>query len=392
VDALARHFSPSRAAFAGIFVVTGLGLLSVGATLPVLPRYVTGELDGSDLEVGIVTGAFAITGLACRPLAGHLADRRGRKRIVLLGAIATAISGLLLFVPAGIGGVIVSRLFLGAGEGAVYTAGSAWIVDLAPPERRGRIIGLYGLAIWGGLALGPPLGELILQASSFEMVWAFATAAPLVGALVATGIEERFEPRDDLDYERRLISHEALRPGLGLSLAIVGYAAMAAFVVLHLDERDVGHGAAVFAAFAATVVMTRVFAGWLPDRYGPVPCAVGAAITEAVGLVVIGSAHGVGTAIAGAVAMGAGFSLLFPSLALLVVNRVPEERRGVAMGTFTAFFDLGMGIGGPLTGAAAALGGYEAAFVLAAGCSLGTVGVALSLRSLSRALPATARP
>ena len=64
--------------------------------------------------------------------------------------------------------------------------------------------------------------------------------------------------------------------------------------------------------------------------------------------------------------MGAGFSLLFPSLALLVVNRVPVERRGVAMGTFTAFFDLGMGIGGPLTGAAAALGGYSAAFVLAA--------------------------
>jgi MFS family permease len=392
VSLLTRHISPQRAAFAGIFVVTGLGLLSVGATLPILPRYVTGELDGSDLEVGIVTGAFAITGLACRPLAGHLADRRGRKRIVLIGAIATAISGLILFIPAGIGGVIVSRLFLGAGEGAVYTAGSAWIVDLAPPERRGRIIGLYGLAIWGGLALGPPLGELILHASSFEMVWAFATAAPLVGALVATRITESFEPHDDLDYERRLVSHEALRPGLGLSLAIVGYAAMAAFVVLHLDERGIGHGAVVFAAFAVMVVMTRVLAGWLPDRYGPVRCVIGAAITEAAGLLVIGSAETLGAAIAGAVAMGAGFSLLFPSLALLVVNRVPEERRGVAMGTFTAFFDLGMGIGGPLAGAAAAIGGYEAAFVLGAACAFGTVAVALSLRSVARALPASAPP
>src|SRR5690606_6257997 len=122
----------------------------VGATLPVLPRFIDGELGGGDLEVGIVTGAFAITGLAFRPIAGHLADRRGRKRIVVVGALATAASGLLLFVPAGIPGLIVSRLFLGAGEGAVYTAGSAWIVDLAPPDRRGRIIGLYGLAIWGG--------------------------------------------------------------------------------------------------------------------------------------------------------------------------------------------------------------------------------------------------
>ena len=389
---LPRSFSPAHAAFAGIFVVTGLGLLSVGATLPVLPRYVTGELDGGDLEVGIVTGAFAITGLACRPLAGHLADRRGRKRVVLIGALLTAASGLMLFVPAGIPGVIVSRLLLGAGEGSVYTAGSAWIVDLAPPERRGRIIGLYGLAIWGGLALGPPLGELILHATSFEMVWAFATAAPLLGALVAMRIVERFQPRDDFEYERRLISHEALRPGLGLSLAIVGYAAMAAFIVLHLDERGIGHGATVFAAFAATVVATRVLAGWVPDRYGPIRSAVGAAVVEAAGLVVIAGSHSLAAAIAGAVAMGAGFSLLFPSLALVVVNRVPEERRGVAMGTFTAFFDLGMGVGGPLAGAAAAAGGYEAAFVLAAAFALGTVGVALSLRKSSVALPEPAPP
>jgi MFS family permease len=219
------------------------------------------------------------------------------------------------------------------------------------------------------------------------MVWAFATAAPLLGALLATRIPERFAPRDDFEFERRLIAHEALRPGLGLSLAIVGYAAMAAFVVLHLDELGIGHGAAVFTAFAATVVATRVLLGGLPDRYGPVRCAIGAGITEAVGLVLIAGTGSVAVAVLGAVAMGAGFSLLFPSFALLVVNRVPIERRGVAMGTYTAFFDLGMGIGAPLTGAAAALGGYSAAFALAAACALSTVFVALSLRGVSAALP-----
>ena len=386
MPALARHLSPARTAFGGIFVVTMLGLLSVGMTLPVLPRYVSGPLGAGDLEVGIVTGAFAITGLACRPLAGHLADRRGRKRVVILGALSTAIAGLLYFVPAGIPGLIVARLFLGAGEGAVYTAGSAWIVDLTPPERRGRIIGLYGLAIWGGLALGPPLGELILHATSFDGVWAAAAIAPLIGAVVALRIPETFTPSDVADGDRRLISREALRPGIGLSLAIVGYAAMAAFVVLHLDERDVGHGAAVFTAFAASVVGMRVLGGWLPDRYGSIPCIIGAGLIEAAGLLVIAGADSVVVAIIGAVAMGSGFSLLFPSLALLVVNRVPEERRGVAMGTFTAFFDLGMGVGSPLVGAAAALGGYEAAFLLGAACALATIAVALSLRSVAASI------
>ena len=386
------RLSSPRVAFAGIFVVTGLGLLSIGATLPVLPRYVTGPLGAGDVEVGIVTGAFAITGLACRPLAGHLADRRGRRRVVIAGALATAISGLLLFVPAGVPGLIVSRLALGIGEGAVYTAGSAWIVDLAPPERRGRIIGLYGLAIWGGLALGPPLGELILNASGYDAVWAFAAAAPALGALIAARIGESFVPHPELAYERRLLAHEALRPGLGLSLAIVGYAAMAGFVVLHLDEIGVGHGATVFAAFAVSVVAARLLLGWLPDRFGPVRCAIGSGAVEAVGLVLIAATSSLEVAILGAVAMGAGFSLLFPSFALVVVNRVPVERRGVAMGTYTAFFDLGMGIGGPAAGAAAAVGGYPAAFALAAGCALSTIVVALSLRAATAALPEPATP
>ncbi|HEX2127706.1 MAG TPA: MFS transporter, partial [Solirubrobacterales bacterium] len=146
MPAVSERLTPPRMAFAGIFVVTMLGLLAVGATLPVLPRYVTGELGAGEVEVGIVTGAFAITGLACRPLAGRLADRRGRKRIVVLGAVSTAVAGALYFVPAGVPGLIVARLFLGAGEGAVYTAGAAWVVDLAQPERRGQLIGLYGLA------------------------------------------------------------------------------------------------------------------------------------------------------------------------------------------------------------------------------------------------------
>jgi MFS family permease len=374
----------------GIFVVTALGLLAVGATLPVIPRYVTGPLNGSDLEVGIVTGSFAITGLACRPLAGRLADQRGRRLVVVLGSISTAIAGILYFVPAGVGGLIVARLFLGAGEGAVYTAGAAWVVDMTPPERRGRIIGLYGLAIWGGLALGPPIGELILQATDFELVWAFAAAAPLLGAVLALRIPENFVPRPGTESDRRLISREALRPGLGLSLAIVGYATMAAFVVLHLDEQDVGHGAAVFTAFALSVVAMRVIGGGLPDRFGSIPCAIGAGLVEAAGLLTIAAASSVPVAVLGAVAMGSGFSLLFPSLALLVVNRVPEDRRGAAMGTFTAFFDLGMGVGSPIVGAAAAIGGYEAAFVLAAACALGAIAVALSLRATAAAIPAPA--
>ena len=354
-------------AFAGIFTVTFCGLLAVGAVLPVMPRYVHGPLDGGNVAVGIVIGSYAITGLLLRPWAGRLADRRGRKPTVLVGSVLVAVAGFLYLLPFGVAGLIAARLVLGAGEGTVFTAGSAWIVDLAPPERRGRVIGLYGLAVWAGLSVGPLVGELLLHASGYTAVWIFAGAMPLVGAVVALRLPDPFRPAAHPEHERQpLIAREAVRPGSALALASIGYATVAGFVVLHLDARGVGHGATVFGAFATMVVLTRLVGGDLPDRVGPARVATAAALVEAVGLATIAVAHSLPVALVGALAMGAAFSLLYPSLSLIVVDRIPETRRGAALGTFTAFFDAGVGLGAPLAGIAATASSYEGAFLLGA--------------------------
>jgi MFS family permease len=367
-----REWAP----FAGIFIVTNLGLLAVGATLAVLPHYVKDNLNGSDLEVGIVTGAFAFTGIVCRPIAGNIADTRGRKPTVIVGALLAAIAGFLYFVPAGIPGLIIARFFLGAGEGTVFTAGSAWNVDMAPEERRGRMIGLYGLAIWTGLTLGPPIGVLLQHAGGFDLVWAFAAGAPLLGAAIASRLPEQYRASEEA---RRgpFISREALGPGITFALSVFGFAAVSAFIVLSLDARGIHHGPEVFSVFAATVVATRLLAGGLPDRIGPARCAVGAAVVETVGLILLGAAQDLAVVILGAIAMGAAFSLLFPSLSLVAVNRVGPDRRGKAMGTFTAAFDGGMLVGSPIVGAAAAVAGYSAAFYVAAVAALACAALSL---------------
>ena len=369
-------------AFAGIFTVTFCGLLAVGAVLPVLPRYVHGPLDAGNVAVGVVIGSYAITGLMLRPLAGRLADRRGRKPAVLLGSVLVAVAGFLYLLPFGVAGLIAARLVLGAGEGTVFTAGSAWIVDLAPPERRGRVIGLYGLAVWAGLSVGPLIGEVLQHASGYTAVWVFAGAMPLLGALVASRLPDPFRPVEQVEHHP-LIAREAIRPGAALALGSIGYATVAAFVVLHLEARGVGHGATVFGAFATMVVLTRLIGGDLPDRVGPARVATAAAVTEAIGLATIAVAHSLPVALAGALAMGAAFSLLYPSLSLIVVDRVPETRRGAALGTFTAFFDAGVGLGAPLAGIAAALISYEGAFLLSAAIALvsaSTIALAISPR------------
>ena len=134
-----------------------------------------------------------MTGLLLRPVAGRLADRRGRKPAVLLGSLLVAVAGFLYLLPLGVPGLIAARLVLGAGEGTVFTAGSAWIVDLAPPERRGRVIGLYGLAVWAGLSIGPLIGELLLARLRLHARSGSSPGPlPLVGALIALRLPDPF--------------------------------------------------------------------------------------------------------------------------------------------------------------------------------------------------------
>jgi MFS family permease len=364
------------AASAGVFLAALCGFLAIGAALPVLPSFVRGPLHASDLAVGVVVGAFALTSVVCRPLAGRQADRRGRRVVLVAGSLAMALGGVLYVLSDSVATLIVARLMVGAGEGAVYTAGATWAVDLVPKERRGMALGLFGLAVWGGLSLGPLAGELLRAGLGYEAVWVATAALPLAGAAIAARLPEAARPSSSEPRPAGLLPRVSWRPGAALALANVGYAALAGFVVLHLRARGIGGGASVFTVFAVAVFASRLALSHIPDRAGPRRTATVAGLLEAVGLAIIALAGSLPVALAGALVVGAGFSMLFPSLALMVVGAVGEDTRGSALGAFTAFFDIGVGLGGPLAGATAALAGYPAVFGLAAVAALGTAALA----------------
>jgi MFS family permease len=367
---LSARLPDGAAASAGVFTAALLAFVSIGAALPVLPGYVRGPLHAGDLSVGIVVGAFAVTSVVCRPLAGRQADVRGRRLVLIVGLLAMAVGGGLYLLASGVPSLIAARLAVGAGEGAVYTAGATWAVDLAHEDRRGLALGLFGLAVWGGLSLGPLAGELLRSNVGYDAVWLLTALLPLTGALIATRLPEPAATRTAPPGPLPFLPRAAYRPGAALALANVGYAALAGFVVLHLRARGIGGGAAVFTAFAVAVFASRVMLSHVPDRAGARPTATAAALIEAVGLSVIALAHSLGVALAGAIVVGVGFSMLFPALALMVVGAVDEDRRGSAMGAFTAFFDVGVGLGGPLAGLAASIAGYPSVFALSAFAAL----------------------
>ncbi|WP_431897655.1 MFS transporter [Micromonospora haikouensis] len=376
--------SPARAvprpALVGIFGGLFAGYLGLTAVIPVLPAFLRDRHAAGDLVVGLVVTVTAGTALLVRPVAGALADRYGHRTVMLTGALVAALGGLLYFLPLAVPALVAVRLLLGAGEAALFTAGAVWTVALAPHHRRGQLIGLYGVSMWGGISAGTFLGAT-LQQVSFTAVWALAAAAPLLAAaLIALVPVPHGEPGTAAQRKSGggggLLLRPALLPGTALALGAAGYAGLAAFVVLHLDARGIGSGVLVLSCFSAVYAGTRLVIGHLPDKLGPRRVAAWSAAGEAVGLTIVALAPNLPIAVAGGVVTGVGFSLLHPSLALMVMNRAEPTRQGAAIGAYTSFWDLGLAVWGPVTGLVAATLDYPAVFGVGAACAVAAAAMA----------------
>jgi MFS family permease len=377
-----------RRAMAGIFGGLFCGYAGLTAVIPVLPGYVKATYGAGDFAVGLVVTVTALTALLIRPVAGVLADRHGHQRVMRVGALVVALGGMLYFPPLGLAGLVVVRLMLGTGEAALFTAGAVWVVSLAPHSRRGQLIGLYGVSMWGGISAGTFLGAA-LQHFGYAVVWGFSAGAPLAGFLLIGIVrpatrdgEQHFRGQDTGGQGSRaaLLLRPALLPGTALALAAAGYAGLAAFVVLYLRARGVHAGVAVLGTFSAVYAGTRLVIGRLPDQLGPRRVAAWCAIGEAAGLLIIAVAPGLLVALLGTLVMAVGFSLLHPSLALMVMNRTERSKQGAAIGAYTSFWDLGLAVWGPVTGAVASGFGYRAVFLVGAACAAAAAALAVCLR------------
>jgi MFS family permease len=378
VKGSAEPATMSPRALIGIFGGLFCGYVGLTAAIPVLPGLVRDRFDAANFTIGLVVTATGFAALVTRPVAGGLADRHGHRLIMQFGALAVAVGGALYFLPIGLYGLVADRLLLGVGEAALFTAGAVWTVSLAPHNRRGQLIGLYGISMWGGISVGTLLGG-VLRHFGYAAAWGLCAIAPLV-ALVLISTAPALPPDRRAAGSRGLQLRPALVPGIGLALASAGYAGLAAFIVLFLQSRGIRSGVLVLSVYSAVYAGTRLFIGHLPDRLGPRRVAAWSGAGEAIGLLIIAVAPNLLVALAGSVIMGVGFSLLHPSFALAVMNRAERSRQGAALGAYTSFWDLGLSVWGPVAGLVATGFGYSAVFVFGALCAAGASGVALSLR------------
>jgi MFS family permease len=372
--------------FVLIQVATFAYFVGVGALLPVLPLFVKDRLGGGSVAVGLAIGSFSVSALLLRPLAGRLGDRRGRRALIVGGAVVVAVAVAGYNLATGMVVLIGFRLLTGVGEAFFFTGAATAINDLAPDERRGEAVSFFSLALWGGIAVGPVLGETILGRSNFHLVWWLTAGTGMVAAALALRIPDT-RTRDDEDppddaRTSTLFHPAAVIPGFVASSAVWGFSAFAAFVPLYSIQLGMKGSEFVFATYSVVILGIRSIGRKLPDRLGSRITSRIAMVCSIAGLGVMATWPSVAGLFAGTAVFAVGQALLFPGLMTLAIGRAPRSEMGAVVGTFTAFFDLAYGLGAVSLGAVAAGLGYRGAF--ATGSAVAGAGLALLLVKAER--------
>ena len=369
----------------GLAYFFGLSMLT-----PVLPLYVKGPLRGNGLAVGIGVGAFAVGAVLLRPYAGRIGDRIGRRPLVIFGALTVAVSIACYGLIDSLGWLVVTRFVTGIGEAAFFVGAATMVTDLAPVERRGEAVSYWSIAVYGGLAFGPALGELVLGDDRYVLTWLVASGLALVAAIIGCLLTETdpnravgSAPRRAPAEKQPLIHPAAVRPGIVLMLGLIGLAGFSTFVSLYARrELNLSGAGVIFLIYGVCVLFVRIFGARLPDRLGPIRSGTYALVLGASGLAVITGVQSVAGLILGTIIFAGGMSLLYPALLVMALAGIPDTERASVVGTFSSFFDLSQGLGALLCGIAQQLFGYRAAFGV--GAVLAAVGCVVLRTGASR--------
>jgi MFS family permease len=337
------------------------------------------ELGASDVQIGLIYGATAVASIAIRPVLGPAMDRYGRVPVIMAGNVLNIVLVLLYLTVSTLGPwVYAVRIGHGIAEAMLFSALFTYGADVIPAARRTEGIALFGVSGLLPLGVAGILGDFVLSIAGFRELFLTAAGFALLTLLLSLPLPERrpdLEPGESPQGFWRIVTARNLLPiwwMLGsFSTVLTGYFV---FIRRYVDDTGYGSVGLFFTMYVAVAIFERILFGWLPDRIGRKRVLYPSIGLLIAGFLVLASAGSwVGVAIAGGLC-GAGHGFIFPILTAMLVDRAPASDRGSAMSVFTALFDVGTLVGGPILGAIIDSAGWGPMYVTAGvGLGLATV-------------------
>ncbi|MBE9048139.1 MFS transporter [Pleurocapsales cyanobacterium LEGE 10410] len=376
--------STTRQKLVNLFIAGLLFWISITLLLPALPTYIQ-AMGGTTQQVGIVMSCFAIGLIASRTWLGKVADRRSRKIVILIGSLVAAIAPILYLLVHSVVGLGCIRAFHGISIAAFTIGYSALVVDLAPVQHRGTLIGYMNLAVPMGMSIGPALGgflqingkQYLPQGTGYEALFAISAVCGVIAFAFSSQIKETSLPETIAHAASGGIKRDfwqlAQDPALivpTIMLLIIGlvFGSLVAFLPLFVAELQLDFNVGLFyTAVAIASFSVRLFVGRASDRYGRGLFISGALVCYIISMVLLSWASTPLMLILAAIAEGAGAGILIPLTLALISDRSYSNERGKVFALCMGGFDVGIALGGLTLGSLAfVLGGYRGIFSLAA--------------------------
>lgn len=358
----ATYAAPSKWALTLIFATIFLDLLGVGILVPVIP-FIVRQFDSDALTVGLLALSFSAAQFACAPALGVLSDRYGRRPVLLLSLVGTAIGYFLFGWAASLLVLFLSRLIDGATGGNISTA-QAYIADITPPQDRAKNFGLVGAAFGLGFIIGPAVGGLLAKISLSAPAYGAGILTLVTVAFSFFFLPETVRPENRRTEPIRLRDLNPLAQGLLalqrkevlpflIAFFILNFAFSALqtnFAVYTSDKLGMGPegNAAVFAyigfiAVMMQAVVVRRLAKWIADK---TLASIGISIM-AVGFFATAYAYDTFTLYVACTLTPIGSGLTTPTLTSMVSRMVSSREQGWILGATQSFASLAR-IAGPV--------------------------------------------
>ncbi|PBJ17288.1 major facilitator superfamily transporter [Pseudomonas ogarae] len=377
-----------------IVFYTFIAFLCIGLPIAVLPGYVHEQLGFSAVVAGLTIGSQYLATLLSRPMAGRLSDSVGTKRAIVYGLSGIVLSGVLTLLSTLLQSfplpslliLIAGRLLLGVAQGLIGVGTISWCMGQVGVEHTARSISWNGIASYGAIAIGAPLGVVMVGELGFASLG--VALSLLAGAAL---LMIRNKPSVPVIRGERLpfwaVFGRIAPYGAGLSLASIGYGTLTTFITLFYVSRGWTGAAWCLTVFGICFILARLLFISSIARFGGFNSAIACMSIETLGLVLLWLAPSTPFALVGAGLAGFGLSLVYPALGVEAIKQVPNTSRGAGLSAYAVFFDLALAIAGPLMGAVALNMGYSSIFFCAALLSVTGLGLTLLLRRRAISAP-----
>ena len=373
---ITKPFLAVTAAAAAFFVY-------VGILVPIIPTFIDDELGAGEIGVGLSLASFAAAAICVRPVIGRLVERAGRRPVMIGGALLAGVAGMSGAFVHELWQLLVLRGVAGIGEAALFVGAATLIADLAPPARRAEAASYFSVAVFGGLGVGPIIGDAVLGDDRYARAFVDRRRLRLAGRAARARRAPRPRPRRSrprpTPTSRRAAASSASCTPLPSD---PGWSSRAASPASPSSPRSCPSTPATSDS-AAPGRCSRPTASSASRCASPV--RVGSSASAPAGPSPSRSHRSPSRSAASplfpdrsalwisALLIGVASAFLYPSLMALTVNRADERERPMAISSFTMFFEVGNIAGGVVFGLIAELASKRAAFGSAVVlCGVGT--------------------